>query len=99
MKKKAPYNFQGECKEIDQCLGRDIMKHKSILRKLTAALLSCTLCCTGMTVPAFSAEETEELPAKFDLRDIDAVTSVKRQTGDTCGAFSSIAAIESNLIM
>ena len=75
------------------------MKHKSILRKLTAALLSCTLCCTGMTVPAFSAEETEELPAKFDLRDIDAVTSVKRQTGDTCGAFSSIAAIESNLIM
>ena len=57
------------------------MKHKSILHKLTAALLFCTLCCTGMTVPAFSVEETEELPAKFDLRDEGAMTSVKQQYG------------------
>ena len=45
------------------------MKHKSILRMLTACVLSCTLCCSGMTVPAFSVDETEELPARFDCRD------------------------------
>ena len=74
------------------------MKHKSILHKLPAALLSCTLCCTGMTVPAFSADESEELPAKFDLRDEGAVTSVKQQYGGTCGVYSCMAAIESNMI-
>ena len=74
------------------------MKHKSILHKLIAALLSCTLCCTGMSVPAFSADESEELPAKFDLRDEGAVTSVKQQYGGTCGVYSCMAAIESNMI-
>ena len=57
------------------------MKHKSILRKMTAALLSCTLCCTGMTVQAFSADDAKELPAKFDLRDEGAMTPVKGQYG------------------
>ena len=42
------------------------MKHTSILRRLTAAVLSCALCCTGMTVPASAADDTEELPARFD---------------------------------
>ncbi len=74
------------------------MKQVSFLRKLTAALLSCTLCCTGMTVPAFSADDADELPARFDLRDEHAVTSVKSQYGGTCGIFSAIAAIESNMI-
>ncbi|MBP0972151.1 MAG: hypothetical protein J5753_08960, partial [Oscillospiraceae bacterium] len=72
------------------------MKHKSILHKLTAALLCCTLCGTGMTVPAFSADDESELPAKFDLRDEGAVTSVKQQYGGTCGVYSCMAAIESN---
>ena len=74
------------------------MKHKSILRRLTAALLFCTLCCTCLTVPAFSAEESEELPSKFDLRDEGAMTSVKTQTGETCWAYAVIACAESNLI-
>ena len=74
------------------------MKHTSFLRKLTAAVLSCTLCCTGMTVPAFSAEETEELPARYDLRDEGAMTSVKSQYGGTCVMFACFAAIESNMI-
>ena len=74
------------------------MKHKSILRRLTAALLSCTLCCTCLTVPAFSVEESEELPSKFDLRDEGAMTSVKTQTGETCWAYAVIACAESNLI-
>ncbi len=74
------------------------MKHRSFLHKFTTAVLSCTLCCTGMTVPAFSADETEELPAKFDLRDEGAVTSVKQQYGGTCGIYSGMAAIESNMI-
>ena len=98
MKKNAPYNFQGECKKADPNSGRDIMKHRSILRKLTAALLSCTLCCTGMTVPAFSADEANELPSKFDLRDEGAMTSVKQQYGGTCGIYSGMAAIESFII-
>ena len=40
------------------------MKHTAILRKLTAAVLSCALCCTGMTVPASSADEAEEFDAE-----------------------------------
>ena len=74
------------------------MKNKNIPRKFTAAVLCCTLCCTGMTVPAISAEETEELPSKFDQRDEGAVTSVKQQYGGTCGVYSCMAAIESNMI-
>ena len=78
------------------------MKHKSILHKLTAALLSCTLCCTGMTVPAFSAEETEEfvLPERIDLRETNpsVLTPVKKQHGNTCWAYSAIGAIESDMI-
>ena len=76
-----------------------MMKHGYFLRKLTAALLSCTLCYTGMTVPAFSAEETAELPARFDLRDEGAMTSVKSQYGGTCCIYASFAAIESNMIL
>ena len=74
------------------------MKHTSFLCKLTAAALSCTLCCTGMAVPAFSADDTAELPAKFDLRDEGAMTSVKQQYGGTCGIYSGLAAIESYMI-
>lgn len=76
------------------------MKHRFILRKLTAALLSCTLCCTGMTVPAFSAEETEELPARFEWREEapEILTPIKTQIDGTCWAYATIACAESNLI-
>ena len=76
------------------------MKHTSILRRLTAAVLSCTLCCTGMTVPAFSANDSDDLPARFDWRDADPpiLTPVKNQIGGTCWAYSTLSCIESNLI-
>lgn len=76
------------------------MKHKSILRKMAVAVLSCALCCTGMTVPAFSAEEADELPARFDWREEapEILTPVKTQTGETCWAYAVIACAESNLI-
>ena len=76
------------------------MNHKSILRKLTAALLSCTLCCTGMTVPAFAADDADELPAHFDWREEapEILTPVKSQIGGTCWAYSTLSCIESNMI-
>ena len=74
------------------------MKHKNILRMLTVGVLCSTLCCTVMTVPVFSAEGTEELPARFDLRDEGAITSVKSQYHGTCVLFACFAAIESNMI-
>ena len=76
------------------------MKHKSFLRRLTAAVLSCTLCCTGMTVPAFSADDADELPARFDWRDADPpiLTPVKKQVDGNCWAHATIGCIESNLI-
>ena len=74
------------------------MKHRSILRMFTAAVLCCTLCGSGMTVPAFPADENEELPVKFDLRGEGAMTSVKHQYGGTCTIYSGKAAIESFMI-
>lgn len=76
------------------------MKHISFLRRLTAAVLSCTLCCTGMTVPAFSADDAEELPECFDWREEvpEILTPVKKQVGGTCWAHATIGCIESNLI-
>ena len=76
------------------------MKHTSFLCRLTAAALSCTLCCTGMTATVSSAEETAELPERFDYREAapEILTPVKNQVGGTCWAYSAIGCIESNLI-
>ncbi|MBQ5340218.1 MAG: hypothetical protein J6Z40_13785, partial [Oscillospiraceae bacterium] len=73
------------------------MKHKSILHKLTAALL----CCTGMTVQAFSADDAKELPARFDWREADPpiLTPVKNQVGGTCWAYATIGCAEANLAL
>ena len=48
---------------------------------------------------AAALPDGEELPARFDLRDVGAVTAVGYQYGGTCGVFSAIGAIESNMIM
>ena len=55
------------------------MKQVSLIRKLTATVLTCTLCCTGMTVPDVLADDGSELPARFDLREADppVLTTVK----------------------
>ena len=76
------------------------MEHKSRIRQIIAAALSCALCCTGMTVPAFSAEETEELPARFDWRDADPpiLTPVKMQYGGTCWAYGAMGCIEADMV-
>ena len=76
------------------------MKRISILRRLTAAVLSCTLCCTGMTVPAFSADDADELPARFDWRDADPpiLTPVKMQVGGTCWVYGSMGCIDADMI-
>ncbi len=76
------------------------MKHKSVLRKGFAAVLSCALCCSGLTVPAASADDEPELPARFDWRDADppVLTPLKTQIGSTCWAYSTIACAEANLI-
>ena len=76
------------------------MKHISFLRKLTAAILSCTLCCTGVTIPAFSADDTEELPARFDWREADPpiLTPVKLQYGGTCWAYGPMGCIEADMV-
>ena len=76
------------------------MKHKSILRKFIAAVLSCTLCCTGMTVPVISADDTGELPARLDWRDANpsVLTPVKLQYGGTCWAYGALGCIEADMI-
>ena len=79
-------------------MGGDTMDQKSTLCKLTAAVLSCILCCTGGKALASTTDETGELPARFDLRDEGAMTSVKHQYHGSCGIFSAMAAIESNMI-
>ena len=76
------------------------MKKHSVLRRITATLLSSTLCCSGMTVPAFSVDETEKLPARFDWREEapEILTPVKKQVGGTCWAHATLGCIESNMI-
>ena len=76
------------------------MKHRPFLYKLTVALLSCTLCCANMTVPAVSADDADNLPARFDWREEapEILTPVKKQIGNTCWAYSTLSYIESNLI-
>ena len=77
------------------------MKHTSLLRKMTVAALNCVLCCTGMTIPAFSADETAELPARFDWREEEPeiLTPVKKQVGGTCWAYATVGCAEANLAL
>ena len=74
------------------------MNRTSFLCRLTAAVLLCALCRDGLSATAFAADEAAELPARYDLRDEGAMTSVKNQYHGTCVLFACFAAIESNLI-
>lgn len=79
------------------------MKHLSFFPRITAILLTCALCSNGLSHPFHTAKaadssELPELPARFDLRDENVMTSVKRQYHGTCVIFACFAAIESNLI-
>src|SRR5262245_17318455 len=49
--------------------------------------------------PAAPVERPAALPATFDLRDVGCITPIKQQSGGTCWAHGTMAAIESNLMM
>ncbi|MCR4760619.1 MAG: hypothetical protein K5705_10200 [Oscillospiraceae bacterium] len=74
------------------------MRVQSVLYRITAAVLA--VCCFGLTVPAVSAEEVSELPAHFDWREEapEIISPVKKQVGNTCWAYATIACAEANLI-
>lgn len=75
------------------------MKHT--IRKITAAVMSCTLCWSVITVTSSTGSLTASaLAARYDLREEapDLLTPVKRQIGGTCWAHAAIACAESNLI-
>ena len=76
------------------------MNIRSILSRLTSAAISCIVLYSAAAAPTSAADNTEptELPARFDLRDEGAMTSVKHQYYGSCCIFASTAAIESNMI-
>ncbi len=81
------------------------------MNKRLAAFLSLTLLLAGAflqpawtqtTTPAQPAQAQPEqppLPAKFDLREVEAVTPVKAQQGGTCWTHGTMAAVESHLLI
>jgi C1A family cysteine protease len=46
-----------------------------------------------------SAASAQEIPRQYDLRKVDGVTPIKSQSGGTCWAHATMAALESNLLV
>src|SRR6476620_474143 len=58
--------------------------------------------CVLLILSPFAAAQspvTAELPRQYDLRKVDGVTPIKAQSGGTCVAHGTMAAIESNLLV
>ncbi|HYT87132.1 MAG TPA: lectin like domain-containing protein [Gemmataceae bacterium] len=66
---------------------------KRILAMAGASVALLVLCVAPVT-----PQTGESLPAKFDLRTVNAVTPIKQQLGGTCWTHGTVAAIESNLL-
>src|SRR6202034_2122124 len=58
-----------------------------------------SLCVILFLTPFASAQETADIPAQYDLRKVGGVTPIKSQSGGTCWAHGTMAAIESNLLV
>jgi C1A family cysteine protease len=54
---------------------------------------------TTPSQPAAQASAPAALPTTFDLRTLDAVTPIKKQSGGTCWTHGTMASIESNLLL
>jgi C1A family cysteine protease len=61
------------------------------------------LCVLALAPCSYSQEKPirkdAELPKAFDLRKVDGITPVKKQSGGTCWTHGTMAAIESNLLV
>ena len=77
------------------------MLMKYALRKITAAVMSCTLGWSAMTVSEYPGSlSASALAKRYDMREEapELLTPVKRQVGGTCWAHAAIACAEANLI-
>src|ERR1700733_10553843 len=79
-------------------------------RRLAVLFLTPFLAAAFFVLPAWTQQPTTPsqpaaqasaatLPTTFDLRTLDAVTPIKKQSGGTCWTHGTMAAIESNLLL
>lgn len=72
---------------------------KKYLKSAICVLLAMAMIVSAFVTMPLTLEAEEQLPSKFDLRDLDVVTSVKKQDPwNSCWAFSGIAASEISIL-